>query len=272
MTISAMRVYHSEKGGRKEFIRRAAGLILNDTASKHNILIKPNIVSADTYPATTHPALLEELIILLKGFGKNVYVADGPSLDRGRNVLQKSGLLSVCVKHGVKIFNFKSLPGETIEHGSLCWKFRIYRMPFDFDYQISLPVLKSHILKSVMMSCALKNQFAFIANVDRLKLHLLNRINTAIADINTLIRPDFFIVDAVEVLLGANEKRYGGFAAKCGTLFCGSDPVALDGYGFVLLKNAGEKKLAGRSIRDVPYIAEAEKRGLGSTSYMLETI
>ncbi|HMA66489.1 MAG TPA: DUF362 domain-containing protein [Desulfosalsimonadaceae bacterium] len=267
-----MPVYYSAAGERKEFARKAANLIRSDIAAKQNILIKPNLVSADPYPATTHPALLEELIRLLKECGKNIYVADGPSLERGENMLRKTRLFEVCRRHGVPLFHFRNFPKKTVPNSALRYPYRIYRLPFACDYQISLPVLKSHVLKSVKMSCALKNQFAFIANMDRLKLHLLNRINTAIADINTLIRPDFFIVDAVEVLLGANEKKYGGFAAKCGTLFCGSDPVALDGYGFVLLKNAGEKKLAGRSITDVPYIAEAEKRGLGSTSYMLEKI
>ncbi|MFO7838281.1 MAG: DUF362 domain-containing protein [Desulfosalsimonadaceae bacterium] len=267
-----MPVYYSAKGDREEFVRKATGLIRSDIASKRNILIKPNIVSVDPYPATTHPGLLDKLIRLLKECGKNIYVADGPSLERGKNMLQKTDLSGVCRKHGVPLFHFQRFPRETIRNSALRYQYRIYKLPFDCDYQISLPVLKSHVLKSVMMSCALKNQFAFIANIDRLKLHLFNRINTAIADINTLIKPDFFIVDAIEVLLNANEKRYGGIAAKCGALFCGSDPVALDSHGFVLLKNAGEKKLSGKSITDIPYIAEAEKRGLGFTNHMLEKI
>lgn len=267
-----MTVYCSEKDGRKEFVRKAADLILNDIASKQNILIKPNIVSPDVYPATTHPGLLEELIILLKEYGKDICVADGPSFDRGKHMPEKTDLFRLCLKYEVPFYNFKSFAVKTVKHSALGYKYRIYRLPFDCDYQISLPVLKSHVLKSLRMSCALKNQFAFIANIDRLKLHLLNRINMAIADINTIVRPDFFIVDATEVLLKANEIRYGGTAKKCGTIFCGFDPVALDSYGFVLLKNAGEKKLSYKSVTDIPYIVESEKRGLGSTNYVLEKI
>jgi len=79
-------------------------------------------------------------------------------------------------------------------------------------------------------------------------------------------------VNATEVLLNANEIRYGNTAKKCGTIFCGFDPVELDSYGFVLLKNGGEKKLSYKSVTDIPYIVESEKRGLGSTNYVLEKI
>ena len=48
--------------------------------------------------------------------------------------------------------------------------------------------------------------------------------------------------------------------------------VELDSYGFVLLKNAGEKKLSNKSVTDIPYIAESEKRGVGSTNYVLKKI
>lgn len=267
-----MTVYYSEKDDRKKFARKAVDLILDDIALKQNILIKPNIVSPDAYPSTTHPGLLEELIILLKEYGKNIYVADGPSFDRGTNMPKKTDMFNVCLKYGVPFFNFKSFPVKTVKHSALRYKYRIYKLPFNYDYQISLPVLKSHVLKSLMMSCALKNQFAFIANLDRLKLHLLNRINTAVADINTIIKPDFFLVDATEVLLNANEIRYGGVAEKCGNIFCGFDPVELDSYGFVLLKNAGEQKLSNKSVTDIAYIAESEKQGVGSTNYALKKI
>lgn len=59
-----MTVYYSEKDDRKTFARKAVDLILDDIALKQKILIKPNIVSPDPYPSTTHPGLLEELIIL----------------------------------------------------------------------------------------------------------------------------------------------------------------------------------------------------------------
>ena len=267
-----MPIYFTESSDRKEFVQKIIEKFDDDLMDRNSILLKPNIVSPDPYPATTHPELLEELIIQLKGLGKNVYVADGPGFDRGKGMLKTMDIHHVCSRQNVQLFNFKSLD-KTIHHiNSGQNKYMVYEMPFEYDYLISLPVLKAHKLDDVMMTCALKNQFAFIANLNRLKLHLFNHIHTAITDINTIIKPDLYIIDAQEVLMHANEVRYGGKAKKCGVMYCGTDPVALDSYGFSLLKQAGESKVSDKAASDVRYLMLAENQDLGSLHYLLERI
>lgn len=267
-----MIIHYAEEKNRKDFVQNVLEHHSLDLASKKNIFIKPNIVSRDPYPATTHPDLLEALIIALKSTGKNIFVADGPSLDRGKEMLKKTDLHGVCVRHDIPLFHFKTFKTKTIQSPGSEYSYRIYEAPFEYDYLISLPVLKTHKLSDVMMTCALKNQFAFFASFNRLKLHLLHHVNQAIADINALVKPDLFMVDALEVLIHANEMRYGGVAKKCGIMFSGTDPVALDSYAFTLLKQTGETKMADKTVRDIAYIALAERQGLGAIQYALEKL
>jgi uncharacterized protein (DUF362 family) len=262
-----MKIHYSENVLINEFVHKALSTISNELEIKKHILLKPNIVSLENYPTTTHPELLEELIIQLRNLGKRVSVAEGPSFEKGKDFLKKTYIYQVCLRHNVPLYHFKTFKTKTCNFG-----LKIYQIPFEYDYFISLPVLKAHMLKGVMLSCALKNQFAFISNIHRLKLHMFNRINKAIVDVNVIVRPDFYIIDATEVLLNANEKRYGGLPQDCGTLFCGTDPVSIDCYAFELLRNAGEKQLTNKSVRDIPYITQAEQQGLGSTNYLIESI
>jgi hypothetical protein len=86
--------------------------------------------------------------------------------------------------------------------------------------------------------------------------------------INELARPNLFIVDFRETMLNSNETRHGGKRAHGGLMFAGTDPVALDFYGFSLLREI-EPKLAGKGPEIIAYLDLAWKRGLGSDKFDL---
>ena len=97
-------------------------------------------------------------------------------------------------------------------------------------------MLKTHII--LLMTGALKNSIGLLARRERIGAHFqgVPRLNRSIVGINELARPNLFIVDFRETLLNSNEARHGGKPAKGGWMFAGTDPVALDFFGFSLLR------------------------------------
>ena len=233
------------------------------------ILLKPNIVSSEPYPTTTHPETLEALIELLKAEGKEIAVADGPAFDAGdsERILRSSPIRSLCDKFGIPLVNLHKTPKRKMKAGDLVLEVHIF--PLEFDFVFSLPVLKTHFV--VGLTGALKNQFGILSNGERIKLHALERmklrrirdIHKAIVEVNLLMPPMFFFVDAIEVLIKAQEIRHGGERRKLGYMLAGDDPVALDVCGLELLRRV-DAELSSRTPKDIPYLVLAAEAGLGS--------
>jgi len=133
-------------------------------------------------------------------------------------------------------------------------------VPFEYDLLISLPVLKSHFV--CKFTGALKNQLGFIAARDRMPMHFEKDIHRVIAATNMIIRPDFYVMDAIDTLILSNEVRHGGKPGSLGFMLAGSDPVALDMAGFELLKKI-DPKLKGQNYESIRYLKHAIDLGIG---------
>ena len=268
-------IYVSLSDDRQKFVKKIFDLFHDEIAAKQRILVKPNIVSAEGYPTTTHPDMLEAVCSELRRIGKDFFVGDGPAVDvNSRAVLKKTALNEVCRKFELEIINFNKVGTERVKRAGDGWiAYSLCRIPLECDYVISLPVLKIHGRKKIGLTSALKNQFGYLSKAGRIACHLgLRNIHKAIAGINVLAKPDLFIVDAVEVLLGANEVRHGGRRERLGILYGGQDPVSLDCYGFRLLQEKGDAEITSRSPKDIPYIRLATELKIGSPDYQLREI
>jgi len=248
-----------------EVMNKYRGLI--DGAER--VFVKPNIVSHELYPTTTHPEVLEAVLDALDG--KDVAVGDGPAgyFVFTHRTIMRHPLHQVCKKRGVKFIDLHSVPSKTYE-SPRGFPVDLYSAPFDFDLVISLPVLKRHLIGT--MTGALKNQFGLATKMERIRLHFGKRdIHKSIAEINALLRPGLFIMDAVKVLIKSNEVRLLGSPKSLGYMLAGTDPVALDAYGLGLLASV-DKKLRGKAPQDVPHIAFAAEYGVGAIDGSIEEI
>jgi uncharacterized protein (DUF362 family) len=230
------------------------------------VLVKPNLVSHEPYPTTTHPDVLDEVLALLKG--REVIVADGPGADlmRPGKVIREHELTAVCERHGIKFTNvYRESMSKFTAPGV---KITMSGLPKKAAAMISLPVLKSH--KICMMTGALKNHFGFLAKRSRGKLHFgAADIHKGIAALNRAAPGSLFIVDAVVTEVGANEMRHGGRPTELWHMLAGTDPVGLDAFGLTLLQKV-EPALRGKGPMDVPYLKYCADWGLGSVEYDLE--
>jgi len=233
------------------------------------VLIKPNIVSHEPYPTTTHPNTLEAVLADLPA--KEMWVADASAADllRPGKALREHGLNEVCSKHGIELIDLYDRPMSKREATSGV-KVDISDIAFQASSMISLPVFKTHI--QCIITGALKNHFGLLGRAQRGKLHFGRiDIHRAIASLHQLVRANLFIVDAVRTLTNANEVRHGGRPADLGHMFAGSDPVALDSFGLSLLSEI-DPKLRGKKPPDIPHILYASEWGIGSMDYEVEWI
>lgn len=227
------------------------------------ILIKPNIVSYESYPTTTHPDVLSACLEFFLQWRKEVVVADGPAPDAGnsKDILNHHPLKEVCDSFSVPLIDLISEKMTTIvTNGGM--ELEVAKTIFDYDFIVSLPVLKSHSI--CFFTGALKNQFGLFSVKERIKLHFGGDIFRAIAEINSVVKPSLFIIDAVETLIKSNEVRHGGIPAKLGYMLGGTDPLNLDVIGLRLLSQI-DPRLKGKHYQEIPYLDYAANLDLGDT-------
>jgi len=262
-------VYFSEIGNRAEFVGKIMEIFHPVLEKARKVFVKPNIVSYEHYPTTTHPEVLDAVLKRLSG--REVLGGDAPAIDAGRSrkILQESPLKEICESHGTKLLDLYSQKMKTVQ-SSRGYKVKVSVLPLDCDFVISLPVLKVH--GTVGLSGALKNQFGYLSRQDRLLMHCrVKNIDKGIAEVNAAVITNLFIVDAVETMIGAQECRHGGCPAKLNVMMGGSDPVSLDMFGLQLLKNL-EPKLKNEKNQALRYIEYAASIGIGKKDFQVEKI
>lgn len=265
-------IYLAETEDRTAFVNGIMGRFRANFTEpqKPRVLVKPNIVSREQYPTTTHPQVLASVLDFLLDCGCKVVVADGPAVDAGDSdrIISSHPLAEVCSQRGIELQNLHKHGFSKIRARSM--NLEVSNLPFDCDYIVSLPVLKPH--QHCRMTGALKNQFGFLRNRERIMMHArLKSLNKGIAEVNSVVKPKLFIMDAIETYEHANERRHGGTGVRLGYMLAGEDPVAMDSLGLELLKRV-DTSLADVRPEDVAYIAYASRLGLGSIEYKVEQV
>ena len=168
--------------------------------------------------------------------------------------MQISGIAAAAAANGAKVFLPRPdafVDVETPANVKLKkWSF-LYTPFKKATVVIGLPAAKHHSLAGATLG--MKNWYGLLGG-PRSQLH--QDINTSIADLATMVRPTLTVLDATRVLY--RNGPTGGSASDVreeNTIAAAVDPVALDVFGASLL---------GRKPEELPYLAEAQRRGLGT--------
>ena len=233
-------------------------------AGGKTVLLKPNIVSHEHYPTTTHPETVEACLRLLQGVAKKIIVADGPAWDAGdpETIIEAHPLGKSCAKYGIEMADLLSGGARKVEMQG--YELEVAELAFRCDLIISLPVLKSHGICG--LTGALKNQLGLVSVADKKRLHYGLDVHRVIAELNEVIKPCLYIVDAVHTRTITNEERHGGKTGKLGYMLAGSDPVSLDSLGLELLAKV-EPRLRGKSPGDILHIKYAADMSIGAMHF-----
>ena len=268
-------IYYSKNEKRKDFILKILNLYSDQIKGK--VFIKPNMVSWEEYPTTTHPETLETVFTYLQDKGHEITCGDGWGIDVKEKKVESTTIKQICEKYGIKFLNLYKEPMKKFK-SPRGFKIKMSSVPFEADSIISLPILKRH--DHLRLTGALKMVVGYFSKFERIKMHMIIAKNRwkMIAEANWfLMKQDISpthltIMDAIETLIHTNEFRHGGEQVHLGYLMASNCPTILDIYGFDLMKKV-EKRYKNYDINLVPYIKWAIKYGIcGSYEYELKEI
>lgn len=263
-------VYLVKTDNRKEGVKRCLNLIGELPYAGKRVLLKPNFNTADPAPGSTHNDTLEQLLIELKSLNPaslTVGERSGPPLTV--DVLREKGVTELCIRLGIPILNYDLLgPEDWIEYKKegLYWKdgFMVPRPVIETDINVATCTLKTHGRGGVF-SLSLKLAVGLVPRRDypyMKEMHGSPHMRKMIAEINLAYKPDFVLMDGVEVYVEGGPDK--GTRVKADVMLISRDRVAIDAVGIAILKGLGSSQdIMEKRIFEQDQIARAIELGIG---------
>ena len=244
-------------------VRTGIGLlggISNFVKTGERIVIKPNLLcGADPDRCVNpHPSVFKAVGSLLSEYDVDLYYGDSPGFGKCEKHMEKAKLKGVADELGIKLADFDN--GQTISHKDalLNKRFVIAKGVLDSDGLISLSKLKTHQL--TRLTGSVKNQFGCIPGVLKGEYHVKMPdpydFSAMLIDLNTLIKPRLYIMDAIIAMEGNGPRS--GDQKKLNALLFSGDPIALDSVAC---------KIVDLDPEFVPTSKLGEEAGLGTYHY-----
>ncbi len=246
------------RGSQPAQVTRAAVFALGGmrrfVAKNDVVVVKPNI-GWDRPPelaANTNPEVVAAVVALcLEAGARKVQVFDR-TVNNARRCYKQSGIADAASAAGAEVSFVDEKRFVEVQIGGLALKsWPIYEDIMEADKVINIPIAKHHGLASLTLG--MKNLMGVMGGW-RGRIH--QKLDESIVDLAKTVKPVLTIIDAVRILT-ANGPQGGNPAdvRTLNTVIAGGDPVATDSYGATLFGLRGS---------DLPYLALAEKAGLGT--------
>ncbi len=252
-------VARGAKADPKELVRRAlAGLggIERFVKKGNDVIVKPNICTAyhgPEYASTTNPDVVAAVIQLCLAAGaKRVRVMDFPFGGTPQDSYDRSGIAAAVKAAGgtMEVMSRMKWRDVEIPQGKVLKKWGVYADILDADVVINVPIAKDH--GSATLTLGMKNLMGVVS--DRNGMHSRG-LHQSIADINSAVKPQLTIVDAIRILV-ANGPTGGSLddVRRTDTIIASSDVVAADAYA---------TSLFSMKPTDIGYIRFGAEMGVG---------
>lgn len=201
------------------------------------VLLKPNMLSIEEKgsPTVTHYAVFEAVIRIIKDYSSNIAFGDSPGFGDSRKAAERSGLMEVAERYGVKFDDFTDFVHVKLDNSLLCKSWDVARAPYETDVLITLPKMKTHAM--AYFTGAVKNQFGCIPGLQKAKWHTrmpeANNFCKMLLDLNTLVGTNLAVMDGIVAMQGNGPKN--GTPYNMNTLIMGSSLTAVDSIGASLI-------------------------------------
>ena len=215
-----------------------------------NVAIKPNLVLAAPASdgATTHPKVVEGIIIFLKDYGiKNIEIIESSWVgDNTKRAYKICGYEDLSKKYNVPLHDLKDDSCTTLAHGDLSMS--LCNKALNTDFLINVPVLKSHC--QTRLTCNMKNLKGCIPDSEKRRFHTLG-LHKPIAALNALMKTGYCVVDGI---CGDLTFEEGGNPVESNRIIAGHNPLLVDSYC---------AELIGYSPDEIGYLTYGKEMGLG---------
>lgn len=201
------------------------------------VLLKPNMLSVEKpgSPVITHYAVFEAVIRIIKDYSNNISFGDSPGFGDEKKAAEKSGLLEVANRYGVKHVSFLDEVHVKLDNSLLCKSWNVARVAYEADVLITLPKLKTHAM--AYFTGAIKNQFGCVPGAQKATWHTrmpnANNFCKMLLDLNTVVKTSFAILDGIVAMEGNGPKS--GTPKKMDTIIMGKSISAVDSIAVRLI-------------------------------------
>ncbi len=259
---------------RAEGLRRGLAALGSPAARGKRVVIKPNLNSADPFPASTHLDTLKLLVQHLHAAGASeITVADRSGMGDTRRVMERKGVLAAADQWGFRAVVLEETPMEGWAEERLPgshWSRGVLfpRLAQEADVIVQTCCLKTHRYGG-HFTMSLKNSVGMVAKFSprdnynyMAELHGSPAQRKMIAEINQLYRPALIVMDGLEAFTDGGPES--GTRVTPQVMVLGADRVAVDAVGLAILRMyGGNVTISQGRIFEQEQIARAAQLGLG---------
>lgn len=250
---------------------RAIG-IGDDYFKGKRVVIKPNLVRKmdPAQGATTHPALVEAAVELIRAAGAvDVMIAESPggpySEAALRSIYRGCGIEEAAERSGIALNYDTSWRQSDYPEGIASKTFHIISPILDADVIVNLCKLKTHGL--TMMSGAVKNYFGTVPGTEKFEMHArfpqINDFSEMIVDLVSMHMTRHDTINVIDAVVGMEGNGpTSGKPRKIGGLISSVNPFAADIVGAKLIGMSGKVYMLKRGIERGLTDAEPEVIGI----------
>jgi len=227
------------------------------------VTIKPNLNTADPYPASSDPAFIKALgeVILDAGASKLEIIDSSTLRVSTRGVAKKIGLDVVAEELDADLIfldehdwvKVKFPKGKYLKSGS------IGKPLLNIQKLVLAPCLKTHFLAGYTGS--MKLFVGWIKHNQRIRMHARN-LQPKIADLASYFKPDLIVMDARTCFVTGGPAS--GTCSSPGVILASGDMVTIDVEGARIIQCCNAKNKIDMDVWQIPQIKHAVELGIGA--------
>ncbi len=231
--------------------------------SGKRVLLKPNVgrMAPAGSGVNTNPQVVAAAIDAFREAGAEVAVGESPITGvKTMEAFELSGVANVANERNCPLIDMdeRSPVITEVPNGRVINSLKVCADVFDFDFVVSIPVMKIHMHTGVTLS--VKNMKGCLWRRSKVDLHMLPQLegtadkslDIAIGDMATVLLPHFALIDGSIGLEGLGPGA--GTPKELNVVVAGGDPFAADAVAC---------KLMGRNAEEIPHLRIGAENGCG---------
>lgn len=252
----------------KTSVRKAVDLIggFERVISNDDLVtIKPNLNTADPYPASSDPMFIKALgeLLLNAGAGKLRIIESSTMRLSARKVSETVGLTAVAEQLDAEIIFLEEHDWVKVDipRGKYLKKVSIGKSLLNLGKLVTAPNLKTHFLARYTGS--MKLFVGWMRHRDRIRLHMKN-LELKVADLASYFKPDLIVMDARTCFITGGPAS--GQCSSPNLILASGDMVAIDVEGVRTIQCCNAENKLGMDVWEIPQIKRAVEIGIGAKS------
>lgn len=229
------------------------------------VTIKPNLNTADPYPASSDPAFVKALgeALLDAGAGKLQIMDASTQRVCTRDVGEEIGICDVAIDLDAEFISLDEHPWvkQQFPQGQYLKTGHIGEPALNLGKLVLAPCLKTHSFAK--FTASMKLLMGLLKRQDRLIMHF-RKLEPKIADLASYFHPALIVMDARKVFVTKGPTT--GQVETPNVILASHDMVAIDVVGVKILQSYNAKNKLNYPVWELPQIQHAVRIGIGATS------